>query len=366
MNIVWCSWKDKSHPKAGGAEVVTNQILKRLVADGHEVTLLTANYKGAKDKTKNVKVVHMGNRLTVYYHAWRYYRKQLKPNTDLVVDEMNTLPFFAKWYAGTPTILMVHQLARKVWFYQLPWIFGLVGYVLEPMYLFLLRDQPVVTVSRSTKKDLMRFGFLGKKIKIISEGVELLRAKSLNNIKKYKRPTMLSLGAMRAMKRTLDQIEAFEIAKESMPELQLKIAGDSDDPYGQKVLEAIENSPYKKDIEYLGKVDRETKQELMQRSHVIAVTSVKEGWGLIVSEAASQGTPAVVYDADGLRDSVQHERTGVVTYGNTPRALASAINSMPANPDRYEQLRHAGWEVSEKMTFDRCYRDFTHAIKELV
>lgn len=366
MRIVWCSWKDKWHPQAGGAETVTYQILKRLVADGHQVTLLTANYKGARKRMRGVKIIRNGNRLSVYYHAWRYYRKHLRYSTDLVIDEMNTLPFFAGWYAGVPSLLMVHQLARKIWFYQLPWAVGLIGYVLEPVYLFLLSDQPVVTVSKSTKRDLMRFGFIGKRIKVISEGIEVLRARSLNEIKKYKRPTMLSLGSMRAMKRTLDQIEAFEIARETMPELQLKIAGDSSNAYGQKVLEAIENSPYRKDIEYLGRVNKEQKMELMQRSHVIAVTSVKEGWGLIVSEAASQGTPAVVYDADGLRDSVKHEETGVVTYGNTPRALASAIKSLPASPDRYEHLRRAGWEVSKELTFDHCYQDFRRAMKELV
>jgi len=40
---------------------------------------------------------------------------------------------------------------------------------------------------------------------------------------------------------------------------------------------------------------------LLQKSHVLAVTSVKEGWGLVVTEANPQGTPAVVYNVDGLR-----------------------------------------------------------------
>ena len=367
MRIVWMSWKDREHPQCGGAEVVTDNILRRLSADGHEVTLLTADYKGAK-LFDDINVVRGGNRFTVYFHAWLYYQKHLQDNTDLVVDEMNTIPFFARWYAGVPNVLMVHQLAREIWFYQLPWFIGWIGYVLEPVYLFLLRNQPVIAVSDSTKKDLMKYGFHDKKISIISEGIHLPVVSNLDLIDKYDQPTMLGHGAMRAMKRTLDQIRAFEIAKASIPNLRLKLSGDSGDPYGQKVLESIEGSPFKNDIEYLGRVSDEEKRELMQRCHVIAVTSVKEGWGLIVSEAASQGTPAVVYDVDGLRDSVQQNRTGIIADENTPAGLARGIVDVLSNHEKYDAFRQYGWEASKRLTFDQCYKDFSRAIaiKEVI
>jgi len=364
MHIVWCSWKTKGHPQAGGAEVVTGHILKRLVADGHEVTLLTAGYPNAPESIDGVKIVPRGNRFSVYYHAWRYYRKHLHGTADLVVDEMNTIPFFAGWYANTRSVMMVHQLARVIWFYQLPWFVGWVGYLAEPVYLWLLRKQPVITVSESTKKDLMRYGFQVENIRIISEGVELPQV-PLNKIKKYDRPTMLSHGAQRAMKRTLDQVKAFEIAKQTIPDLQLKISGDGNDPYGEKLINYVEHSKYRDDIEYLGRVSPEKRLELMQRSHVITVTSIKEGWGLIVSEAASQGTPATVYDVDGLRDSVVSGVTGMVSKQNTPAALAESVVDILADKQRYIAMQRAGQAMTKPMTFDRCYQDFLYAIKEL-
>src|SRR3970282_1209862 len=96
---------------------------------------------------------------------------------------------------------------------------------------------------------------------------------------KYQHPTVLSVGSIREMKRTLDQIGAFEIAKKFIPSLQLKIAGGISDDYGKKVLRRIAASVHAKDIEYLGYVDSARRAELMQRSHLILVTSVKEGWG---------------------------------------------------------------------------------------
>ena len=37
MRILWLTWKDKKNPLAGGAEVVNEELAKRLADDGHEV-----------------------------------------------------------------------------------------------------------------------------------------------------------------------------------------------------------------------------------------------------------------------------------------------------------------------------------------
>src|SRR6185369_1248424 len=188
-------------------------------------------------------------------------------------------------------------------------------YLIEPLATRLLgrSGTSLITVSASTRRELESYGFAADKAHVISEGIELTPLYMLESAYKFARPTVLSLGGMRAMKRTLHQIQAFEIAKKRLPELQLKIAGDASGPYGQQVLQYIANSPYAADIEYLGKVSWQEKMQLMRSCHVITVSSVKEGWGLIVTEAASQGTPAVVYNVPGLRDSVRHNQTGIVT-----------------------------------------------------
>jgi glycosyltransferase involved in cell wall biosynthesis len=186
---------------------------------------------------------------------------------------------------------------------------------------------------------------------------------SLQKVQKFPQPTLLSLGAIRSMKQTLHQLHAFEIAKKSLPNLRFVVAGDAQGAYGKKFLEEVEKSPYRNDIEYLGRVSSEKKKELMQKSHLIAVTSVKEGWGLIVTEANSQGTPAVAYDADGLRDSVRDGETGVLVKRNNPEALARAIVDLLGDADRYERLRRNGWKWSKTLTFEACYEDFVRLLR---
>lgn len=272
------------------------------------------------------------------------------------------MPYFSKFYLKKPRYLFFHMLSRKIWFHEMFFPLNVIGYLIEPLYLRGLVGDPVVTVSDSTRMDLVRNGgFKQDDIQIISEGIEISPAEDLQTIQKYTEPTLISLGSMRSMKRTLDQIEAFDIAKLSIPELKLKIAGSSSGTYGQRVLERIARSPFAKDIEYLGRVSQADKQQLMQQGHLISVTSVKEGWGLIVTEAASQGTPAVVYDVDGLRDSVLHEQTGLITSEH-PQHLARAIVHLLRDSSLYRTLQQNAHDWSKHITFERSYRDFKEAV----
>lgn len=365
MKLLWFTWKDLSHPQAGGAERVNEEIAKRLARDGHEVILLVGGFQGGApdEQREGYRIIRLGNRYTVYLHAYRYYKLHLKGWADLVIDEMNTIPFFCKFYVKERNIMFVHQLCREIWFYQMPLPISLVGFFIEPLYLRLLSDRKVVTVSESTKKDLMRFGFSAENIHIISEGINIEPISNPDHVRKFENQTLLSLGAIRSMKRTLDQIRAFEIAKKEIPSLRLIIAGAANGRYGKKIQSMTKMSIYASDIEYRGAVSEKEKQELMQKCHAILVTSVKEGWGLIVTEANSQGTPAIVYDVDGLRDSVQDGKTGVLTEANNPTSLARRIIVLLQNEARYDTLRFAAWQYSRQFNSEISYTDFLGVIK---
>lgn len=206
----------------------------------------------------------------------------------------------------------------------------------------------------------MRYGFKAENISIVSEGIEIAPASDIASITKYQNPTLLSLGSVRPMKQTLDIVKAFDIAKKSLPNLELVIAGDDSGAYGEVVKKAVEESPFKSSIRMMGKVSKGEKTNLMQKSHLLAVTSVKEGWGLVVTEAGSQGTPSVVYDVDGLRDAVVD--SGFLS-GTTPAELAQTIVAALTNTTHYEAVRQSGWVKAKATTFDVGYKQFLNIIR---
>jgi len=363
VRITWFSWKDIDHPQAGGAEVVSNQLRLHLVQDGHEVTLITACYPESKpqEKVQGVQVLRSGGRFGVYLKARRAYAKLSAQ--DLVIDEMNTIPFMSTFYAkGARTVLLTYQLARSVWFFQMVFPLSVIGYLLEPLYLRLLasRYKTVLTESESTKKDLMKYGFKPSHVHVFRVGMDDMHPKSLPSAPQTQQ--IVFLGSLRPMKRPIDAIKAFEVARDSQPELSLVMAGSVSGAYAQKVMAYANSSRHAEAIEIRGHISLSDKIQLLRDSSVILVTSVKEGWGLIVTEANSQGTPAIVYDTDGLRDSVVSGKTGVIVPSGDPTAMGSAVLELLSDTKTYLALREQCFEHSKQYTFTNSYHDFSSAI----
>lgn len=363
MHIVWFSWKDISHPQAGGAEVVSHNLRVRLAQDGHTVHLITARYGHSlsEEIVEGVHIHRIGGRYSVYIKAHLYFRKKLKNSIDTVIDEMNTLPFFtpiAIREKNLTHILLTYQLARKVWFYQMIFPLSLIGYLLEPLYLYLLKNRYkiIVTESESTKTELTKYGFNSKKIKVFRVGMDLQPIKYLD-VKKSS-TTILFFGALRPMKRPLDAIKAFEFARDKIPDLIMQVAGNNSDPYAKKIQKYIEFSRHKDAINIIGSVTLKQKKQLMQEATLLLATSIKEGWGLIVTEANSQGTPAIAYNVSGLNDSVIHDETGKLSSEN-PRAMAAAIVDLLKNKKEYDKLRKSAYNNSKQFTFTTSYNDFS-------
>lgn len=361
MNIVWLSWKDINHPEAGGAELVSDRIRQNLVEDGHTVTLLTAAYADSKsiEKVNGVQTLRLGGKFSVYIKARRSYKKITEP-TDLIIDEMNTIPFFGCFYPGSAKkVLLTYQLARSVWFYQIMFPLSIIGYLMEPLYLRILskRYALVLTESESTKSDLQNFGFKASSIEVFRVGMETNRPAKLPNI--LLGNNILFLGALRPMKRPIDAIRAFESARDDNPSLTLTIAGSTSGPYAKKVIAYVDQSRHRDHIVIAGRVSDSEKTELLRNSDVILVTSVKEGWGLIVTEANSQGTPAIVYDTDGLRDSVLKDKTGKIVPSGDFVAMGAMLNVLLKDTKKYSEIRKNAFEHSGQFTFKNSYADFS-------
>lgn len=334
MNILWFTWKDKKHALSGGAELLNEQLAKRLVRDGHKVVFIVSTYPNCKreETIDGYKIIRVGNRYTVYLKAFWYYWRNLRYWPDIIIEEINTIPFFTQWYAPKQKrVLIFYQLCREIWFYQQPVPINLIGYLFENIYLRLFNRNKVITISKSTKDDLIKFGFLKKNIYTFPPFITLKPITSIKQ-KKYKDYTLLSFGSRRPMKRVYEQTKAYELAKQNISQLKLKMTSC--------------------------KITEKEKKLLMQKCHIILSTSVKEGWGLTITEAASQGTPAIVYNIDGLRDSVKNNISGVVCKQNTPQEVAKNIIKLYKNKNLYKRLQKNALNRSRRFTIEKSYQQF--------
>lgn len=316
MRILIFNWKDTANPLAGGAEVFTEAVAECLVARGHAVTLFTSSVDGRpQEETRaGVDILRRGGRLGVYREARRYWSEPTRKPYDVVIDEINTRPFMTpRWIRDTPIVALIHQLAREIWSYETPFPVSVLGrYVLEPAWLRSYRRVPALTVSKSSARSLFEHhGWTD--VTVVPEG---WTPHEVPKVPKEAAPTVVFLGRLVGMKRPEDAIAAFEVLRASFSEAQLWVIGEG------PLLDSL-RSEAAPAMTFFGRVDASELRERLARAHVLVSTSVREGWGLNVSEAAACGTPSIAYDAPGLVDSVA--ASGGALVAPTPEALGDAL-----------------------------------------
>jgi Glycosyltransferase Family 4 len=175
VEICILTWRDMSHPAAGGAEVYTEEVATRWAAAGHDVTLIAASVPGrpAEEWVDGYLVLRMGGKYTVYREARRWWRATgHQQHFTLVLDMINTLAFRAhQWIDDVPTVGFAHQTCEEIWHINAPFPADLLGrYVLEPRWLRAYAAVPTLAVSDSTKQALQRFGV--RDVTVVPEGFD--------------------------------------------------------------------------------------------------------------------------------------------------------------------------------------------------
>jgi glycosyltransferase involved in cell wall biosynthesis len=316
LRILVYNWKDLTHPAAGGAEVLTDEIARGLVERGHSVTLFAAAVEGRPERetVKGVEIVRRGGRLGVYRAARRFWNDEGRGAFDVVIDEINTRPFLTpRWIGDTPVVALIHQLAREIWFDETPFPLSALGrYVLEPWWLRTYRDVPALTVSQSSAESLERHhGW--RNVSVIPEGYT---PHPVPAVAKEAEPTIVFLGRLVAMKRPEDAIAAFGPLRRTFGSARLWMIGD-----GPRLARLRNDAP--PGVEFLGRLSSDDVLDRLARAHVLVATSVREGWGLNVSEAAACGTPTIGYSVPGLVDSIQ--ASGGALVESNPELLGKAL-----------------------------------------
>jgi glycosyltransferase involved in cell wall biosynthesis len=95
-------------------------------------------------------------------------------------------------------------------------------------------------------------------------------------------------------------------------------------------------------VTFHGALTQESLAPLYRQATALVVPSRDEGLGLVAVEAQLCETPVIAFNSGGLRDIVQHDRTGILVSEQSPAGLAAAIDAILANPEAAHELGRAG------------------------
>ncbi len=375
IKILSLSWRDIKSPFAGGAEVHTHKMLSCLDSDQFEVVHFSALYPGQSkfDEMEGVKYIRRGNVFSVILYAFLYYHRY-KNDIDMVIGQCNTHQFFIPlWVHQSKRIFFIHQLTREIWDINAKYPFNIFGKRLENLFLRLNRKDYVITVSKSTKNELVKLGFDSDNIEIIYNGVSFTPWTSKEMNKKENIPTFVYVGRYSQYKGIDAAIEAVGRLNRIGIKARLWIIGKEDQQYIEQQLKPLCNryclswsKEDKADIISWGFVSEEKKLELLSKATALVFPSIREGWGIPITEAAVVGTPSIVYDSPGLRDAVDNGRAGFLCKMNSVDGLFSEMKDVIQDTDKYEEKKEAAYRFSCKFQWAKSGEKFKNFINRVL
>jgi trehalose synthase len=176
------------------------------------------------------------------------------------------------------------------------------------------------------------------------------------------RPLLLQVSRFDRFKDPLGVIEAYRLMKSYYPEIQLVLAGGpaDDDPEGAEVLrEVLDRAGEDRDLKVLMlPPDSHRVINALQRSATVVLQkSLREGFGLTVTEALWKAKPVIGGACGGIALQVHDYHTGFLVH--SPAGAAYRIRYLMRYTEKRQRMGRTGKEfVREHFLLTRHLRDY--------
>jgi glycosyltransferase involved in cell wall biosynthesis len=353
----------------GGAERWYGALARRLAAAGHEVTYLTRRQWDPADPPDlpGVRVVPVSPGGSLYTESGRRtISSPLRFGLGVLVhllrrrkayDAVHTcaFPYFSLLaarlaLAGRPVTVSVDWFevwSRQYWAEYLGALGGRIGHAVQRLCVRL--TPRAFAFSRLHGDRLREEGLRGP----LGELAGLYEGDGALPSAGERAPLAVFAGRHIPEKRVPAIPPAISAARERVPELRGLILGDG--PDRPRVLEEIRRLGLDGVIEAPGFVDPAEVDAALGRASCLVLPSVREGYGLVVIEAAAAGTPSIVARApdNAAVELVEDGRNGVIAESPEPADLVEAIVRLHERGDELRASTRTWFaENAERLSLD--------------
>jgi glycogen(starch) synthase len=348
MRILHLGFEDHRMPGAGGGSVRTHEMNKRLVAAGHEVTVLTTGYAGAAERVQDgVRYVPVGagrgaNRLSrlAGYVSGLPAAARRYPDVDLVVEDFFA-PFStmaAPLWTGRPTIGIVQWLHARAKARE----YGLPFQLVERAGV--RRHHHLIAVSRGTADQLLAMN-PRLRVDVIGNGVDPQAFTTTPRTGS----DIVFLGRLEIVGKGLDLLLSAWAKACAHVECRLIVAGGGpDEPRVRARVAALGLSDR---VSFTGWVRGAEKFRLLASARLVVVPSRHETFGLVALEALASATPVIAFDIPCLREVVPSGAGWRIPPFDV-NALAKRIIETHADDEQLAAAGRAGRAFAESYDWD--------------
>ncbi|MBI2709549.1 MAG: glycosyltransferase family 4 protein [Actinobacteria bacterium] len=304
------AWRDLDDVEAGGSEVHAATIARTWAEAGIEVLMRTSWAQGhpVHGRRDGYQVVRKGGRYQVFPRTALAEIRQTYGHRDGLVEIWNGMPFFSPLWATGPRVVLMHHVHADMWKMVLPPNLAAVGDTVERRVApFIYRRSRIVTLSPSSKAEMLELGFRGDRIDVVPPGID---HRFSPGGRRDDTPLVVAVGRLVPVKRFDRLIRAVVAARDRVPDLRLTLVGTG--VLREELGHLVDSLGAEEAVHFAGHVSDDELLDLYRRAWAVASSSVREGWGMTLTEAAACATPAIATRIAGHVDAIAEGRSGLL------------------------------------------------------
>ena len=226
----------------------------------------------------------------------------------------------------------------------------------------------IMADSKATKDDIIEiFKIDDKKIKVVYLGTNFNNDYKLSNeleaeiLKKFNvvnKNYLFFVSTIEPRKNIVTLIKAFESLKEKKENKTLKLilAGGLGWKY-QDVIDAIENSKFKEDINLAGYISKEEKECLFKNAKCFVYPSLYEGFGLPILEAMSKEAIVVTSNISSIPEVAEKAAIYFDNVYDSNELSEKIEKAMFMNEEERNKYIDLGKKQVSKFTWEKCTKE---------
>jgi glycosyltransferase involved in cell wall biosynthesis len=334
-SVLFMNWRDRKHPQGGGSEVFVEEVAGRLAASGRTVTIFCAEHEYApRDEiVDGVRFVRRGTWRTIYLWGAAYHLLGRFGDHDVVVDVQNAVPFFSPIFCARRVVVLVHHLHREQWRILFGRRIARAGWWVESRLTpIVYRRCSYVAVSEATRRDLAALGVDRGRVTVARNGTSLPLAGEPSA--RRPEPTIVYVGRLVPHKRVELLLDAAAVLRREFAGLRVRIVGRG--PWEAILRSQADERGLSDTVTFDGFLSSADRDAALASAWVLAMPSVKEGWGLAVVEAGAVGTPSVAFRTGGLTESIVDGETGLLA--DSFEEFVDGLRAVLRSPDVRDRL----------------------------
>lgn len=345
MKILWLAQRDPLNPKAGGVGRTIYEVCSRLVMNGHEVTLLTGGWKRCRNTEvlEGIKILRYGRNIGPHLALPIFL---LKHKYDVVVNDLgHAVPWISSSLLAKNSIVFFHHLHARSLPGQVNPVIAKIITAIEKSYFIIYGRSTFVTESCTARADLINLDIHHMRIIRIPPGVD---RNTFHPTKKTDHPSMVYFGGVRKYKRPEESIYLLKNLIERINDLKLIVVGSG--PEYEALIKLTNEMNLHDNITFTGRLTTDELSKIVATSWLNIHTSVTEGWGFSILEAAAAGTPTVAYTVPGVVDAIEIGINGITVKNGDRKALADATIKILSDPEKWWS---SSFDVAKKYSWDK-------------